>query len=63
MPKSDVPKDKMDKNGKPKIILSSWSFKRKRFPSGKLMKHKARFCAHGGMQQWGLDFWETFSLM
>eukprot|EP00957_Ditylum_brightwellii_P202520 15330529-Ditylum_brightwellii.AAC.1 len=25
------------------------------------MKHKARICAHGGMQQWGLDFQETFS--
>eukprot|EP00957_Ditylum_brightwellii_P063460 4817275-Ditylum_brightwellii.AAC.1 len=25
------------------------------------MKHKARLCAHGRMQQWGLDFWETFS--
>eukprot|EP00957_Ditylum_brightwellii_P143180 10909756-Ditylum_brightwellii.AAC.1 len=24
------------------------------------MKHKAHLCVHGGMQQWGLDFWETF---
>eukprot|EP00957_Ditylum_brightwellii_P168302 12812009-Ditylum_brightwellii.AAC.1 len=32
--KSGVPKDKLDKNGKLKIILSIWSFKRKRFPSG-----------------------------
>eukprot|EP00957_Ditylum_brightwellii_P077963 5926307-Ditylum_brightwellii.AAC.1 len=34
MLKSDVPKDKLDKNGKLKTILSVWSFKRKRFPSG-----------------------------
>eukprot|EP00957_Ditylum_brightwellii_P054375 4120020-Ditylum_brightwellii.AAC.1 len=25
------------------------------------MKHKARLCPRGDMQQWGLDFWETFS--
>eukprot|EP00957_Ditylum_brightwellii_P140542 10707434-Ditylum_brightwellii.AAC.1 len=25
------------------------------------MKHKARLCAHGGMQQWGVNFWETYS--
>eukprot|EP00957_Ditylum_brightwellii_P139067 10599536-Ditylum_brightwellii.AAC.1 len=25
------------------------------------MKHKAQFCAYGGMQKWELDFWETFS--
>eukprot|EP00957_Ditylum_brightwellii_P023323 1760911-Ditylum_brightwellii.AAC.1 len=61
MLKSDVPKVKLDKNGKLKTILSIWSFKRKRFSSGKLMEHKARLCAHGGMQQWGLDFWENFS--
>ena len=25
------------------------------------MKYKARLCAHGGMQQWGIDFWETYA--
>ena len=44
-----------------KIILSIWSFKRKRFPDGRIMKHKARLCAHGGMQRWGEDYWETYS--
>ena len=33
-----------------KTILSIWSFKRKRYPDGTLNKHKARLCAHGGMQ-------------
>jgi hypothetical protein len=44
-----------------KTILSIWSFKRKRHPDGRLNKHKARICAHGGMQQWGIDYWETYS--
>ncbi len=26
------------------------------------MKHKARLCAHGGMQKkWGVNYWETYS--
>ena len=44
-----------------KTILSIWSFKRKRFPSGELNKHKARLCAHGGMQTWGVNYWETYA--
>ena len=44
-----------------KSILAIWSFKRKRFPDGRIMKYKARICAHGGMQQWGVDFWETYA--
>ena len=39
-----------------KSILAIWSFKRKRFPDGRLNKHKARLCAHGGMQQWGINY-------
>ena len=34
-----------------RTILMVWSLKRKRFPDGRLNKHKARVCAHGGMQQ------------
>ncbi|MEY3108162.1 MAG: hypothetical protein RL730_513, partial [Actinomycetota bacterium] len=44
-----------------KTIMSVWSFKRKRFPDGTLNKHKARLCAHGGMQQWGVNYWETYA--
>ncbi len=33
-----------------KTILSIWIFKQKRYPDGTLNKHKARLCAHGGMQ-------------
>ena len=44
-----------------KFILAIWSFKRKRLPDGTIIKYKARICAHGGMQQWGVDFWETYA--
>ena len=41
--------------------MSILSFKRDRSPYGRLVKHKARLCAHGGMHQWGLNYWETYS--
>ena len=44
-----------------KTIQAIWSFKRKRYPDGTLNKYKARLCAHGGMQQWGVSYWETYS--
>ena len=44
-----------------KTIQAIWSFKRKRYPDGTLNKHKVRLCAHGGMQQWGVSYWETYS--
>jgi hypothetical protein len=44
-----------------KIIMSIWSFKRKQYPDGTLNKHKARVCAHGGMQTWGQNYWETYT--
>ena len=54
-----VPRSSMPKGKKP--IKSIWSMKRKRNPIGELLKHKARLCAHGGMQQWGENYWETYS--
>ena len=38
---------------KKKTIFSIWSFKRKRFPDVRLLKHKACLCAHGGIQRGG----------
>ena len=52
--RSKIPKGK-------KTILSIWSFKLKRYPDGRIMKYKSRLCAHGGMQQWGVDYWETYA--
>ena len=43
------------KNANP--IKKIWYFKRKRKPDGDLLNHKARLCAHGGMQQWGDSYW------
>jgi len=54
-----MPRDEMPKGAK--TILAIWSFKRKRFPDGRVLKHKARLCAHGGMQTWGENYWETYS--
>jgi hypothetical protein len=42
-------------------IKAIWSFKRKRRPDGSLLKHKARLCAHGGMQIHGENFWDTYA--
>jgi hypothetical protein len=42
-----------------KTIMDIWSFKRTRYPDGTLKKHKAHLCAHGGMQTWGQNYWET----
>ena len=39
-----------------KTMMSVWSFKRKRLPYGIIYKYKARICAHGGQQQWGVDY-------
>ncbi len=44
-----------------KTIKTVWSFKRKRLPDGTITKHKARLCAHGGMQIEGVHFWDTYS--
>ena len=46
---------------KARPIKAIWSFKRKGKPDGELLKHKARLCDHGGMQQWGDSYWETYS--
>lgn len=42
-------------------VKAIWSFKRKRRPDGSLLKHKARLCAHGGMQIYGVNFWDTYA--
>jgi hypothetical protein len=39
-----------------------WSMKRKRIPgTGVIQKHKARLCAHGGQQVYGVNYWETYA--
>jgi hypothetical protein len=41
--------------------MAIWSFKRKHYPDVSLNKHKACLCAHGGMQTWGQNYWETYA--
>ena len=44
-----------------KTILSVLAFKRKRRPGGEIYKYKARLNAQGGIQRWGVDYWETYA--
>eukprot|EP00957_Ditylum_brightwellii_P033776 2559597-Ditylum_brightwellii.AAC.1 len=46
---------------KRKQLMRIWSFKRKRHADGSLSKHIARLCCHGGQQQWGVHFYETYA--
>eukprot|EP00957_Ditylum_brightwellii_P174227 13264896-Ditylum_brightwellii.AAC.1 len=55
MKRAEAPADKRVIR-KVKTIVPIWSFKKKRFPSGQLMKHKACLYTHGGMQKWEVDF-------
>ena len=54
---------KRSEHNNPRTILAIWSFKRKRLPNGQVSCYKAQLCAHGGMQKWGVKYWETFSLV
>ena len=33
------------------------------FPDGRLIKHKARLYANGGMQKLGVKYWDTHALV
>ena len=52
--KSDVPTDQ-------KVIPSTWAFKIKRYPDGRLRKFKARFCVRGDRQEEGVDYFESYA--
>jgi hypothetical protein len=43
------------------VLLSTWAFKIKRYPDGRIKKFKARFCARGAKQQEGIDYFETWA--
>jgi hypothetical protein len=50
-----------DSKTMPNVIQSTWAFKCKRFLDGLIKKFKAHFCARGGMQLEGVDFFETYA--
>ena len=52
---------KAGENIKRKKLIMIWTFKRNRHPDGTLDKHKTRLCVHGGQEQHGIDFWDTFA--
>ena len=42
--------------------MAIWSFRRERDNiMGKVAKYKARICAHGEMQEKGINYWETYA--
>jgi hypothetical protein len=43
------------------ILDSTWAFKRKRYPDGKVRKLKARWCVRGDQQLEGIDYFDTYA--
>ena len=43
------------------LLPSTWVFKIKRYPDGRLRKHKARFCCQGDKQIEGVDYFESYA--
>ncbi len=45
------------------VLPSTWAFKIKRYPDGRVKNFKARFCARGNRQKEGIDYFETWALV
>ena len=43
------------------LLNAIWSYRRKRRPTGELLKNKARICTDGSQQQFGVDYWQTYA--
>jgi hypothetical protein len=43
------------------LINAIWSYCCKQCPNGSLLKHKSHICVDGSMQQYRVDFWDTYS--
>jgi Reverse transcriptase (RNA-dependent DNA polymerase) len=55
IPKSEVPSGT-------KVLDAVWSMNRKRrLATNKIYKYKARLDVHGGQQELGINYWETYS--
>jgi hypothetical protein len=46
---------------KARLLHAIWSYRRKRLPSGVLLKYKSRICVNGKEQVFGRDYWETYA--
>ena len=53
--------DVVPRSNEMNVLPSTWAFKLKRFPDGKIKKFKARFCARGDKQIEGVDYFETYA--
>jgi hypothetical protein len=54
--------DRYDSNGVPHhVILTTWVFKCKHYPDGRIKKFKACFCARGNQQLEGIDLFKTYA--
>jgi hypothetical protein len=54
----------VDRNSVPqgaKVLPSTWVLRTKRYPDGRLRKHKARFCVRGDQQIEGIDYTDKYS--
>ena len=62
MKRCDIPEEKLPdgSSANPKVLLGTWVFKIKRFPSGMMRKIKARFCARGDLQE-DVDTFDTYA--
>ncbi len=43
------------------VLSSTWAFKIKHYPDGRVKKFKARFCARGDRQKEGINYFETWA--
>ena len=44
-----------------RLLNTIWSYHHKRHPDGYLLAHKSWICADGSQQQYGIDYWETYT--
>jgi hypothetical protein len=54
-----VPRQSLPLDTKP--LPAIWAFRRKRNPDWSISKWEARINAHGGRQQHGVNYWETYA--
>jgi hypothetical protein len=44
-----------------RLLNAIWSYKRKRSPTGVLLKYKSRLCTDGSQQRFGIDYSDTYA--
>ena len=44
-----------------KVIPGTWAFRKKRYPDGRVNKHKSRFCVRGDLMEKGVHYTDSYS--